>query len=836
MSKSVTVIAVLGLCSLGLAQELLVNPSFDDPPPPSACTAYCSNTPECRDWPGPITGWSGSANRNGSVFLPPCPRAGDSIRASMSYDSASGNSKLYQIVNNLDNTKTYTFSGWWHVGVSIPFWPTGAFCRVVAELRDGIDPDTSTVLATTKLDQVGNGETSGWAPFAINARPTGTDMTVVLRLVSDTRGIYGWKAGHYDGCSLQEAQCLNPPTADSITPGFGVRGSTATGVQVVGANFLPGNTSVKLAQEGQPDIQATNVVVTPDGTTATFDLDLSSAILGRWNVVVTVGDNPPSYNCAPATLGNAFVVVLPAFSNGSFELPTAPGGCPAVPIPGIPTDWQYNDSLGYASAPYRDSDVFTPACPPPDGLHYASTSSEAGNGAGVTLYQTIPADNTKSYTFSGYFAGGGNNTVRIQLLDGDELAAPINSTTLRSGGSSDWTFAWVSGRPTGSLLTVAWTIGLTGPGPHANHADALALNACANPNFKATSVSPAQVDNDGVKTVTITGEGFSGGSVPQVSLTNDPYVPNPPRGTISATNVVVINDTTLTCDIPLSGASTGNWDVVVSHEGCVSRTSDYGVLLLVVGTGFVNGDFELADVGPVNCGTGVPGVPEGWSGDTPGGGFDRDSNVWTPAVCPSPADQGGGGHYGSLTKGGTGFLYAYQVVHVTPGAPYTFSGYFTGAGENDVYLALVDGADYLAAPLNSTLVRSWTGGADPVEAYDWTLGTVTATAASDIMTVVWLVDIRAADVPSASHADGLTFSQPCNTPPQDVDDDGDVDLADFSMFQACFNGPNRPWGPPPLDQQKCRCLDADKDNDVDLADFGVFQGCFNGPNRPPNCL
>ncbi len=75
----------------------------------------------------------------------------------------------------------------------------------------------------------------------------------------------------------------------------------------------------------------------------------------------------------------------------------------------------------------------------------------------------------------------------------------------------------------------------------------------------------------------------------------------------------------------------------------------------------------------------------------------------------------------------------------------------------------------------------------------------------------------------------------CYATRQDVDGDTDVDLTDFGMFQACFNGPNRPWPPPPLDQQKCRCLDADTDGDVDLADFGAFQACFNGPNRPPSC-
>ena len=65
----------------------------------------------------------------------------------------------------------------------------------------------------------------------------------------------------------------------------------------------------------------------------------------------------------------------------------------------------------------------------------------------------------------------------------------------------------------------------------------------------------------------------------------------------------------------------------------------------------------------------------------------------------------------------------------------------------------------------------------------------------------------------------------------DFDQDGDADMADFTLFQLCFNGPNR--------SPNTYCAvdaDFDDDGDVDLVDFGAFQACFNGPNRPPSCL
>ncbi|MBN1492378.1 MAG: hypothetical protein JXA69_20870 [Phycisphaerae bacterium] len=64
----------------------------------------------------------------------------------------------------------------------------------------------------------------------------------------------------------------------------------------------------------------------------------------------------------------------------------------------------------------------------------------------------------------------------------------------------------------------------------------------------------------------------------------------------------------------------------------------------------------------------------------------------------------------------------------------------------------------------------------------------------------------------------------------DTDQDGDVDLSDFEVFQTCFNGPNRPPR-----ATNCDRVDEDQDGDVDQTDFAGFLACFNGPNRPPKC-
>ncbi len=63
----------------------------------------------------------------------------------------------------------------------------------------------------------------------------------------------------------------------------------------------------------------------------------------------------------------------------------------------------------------------------------------------------------------------------------------------------------------------------------------------------------------------------------------------------------------------------------------------------------------------------------------------------------------------------------------------------------------------------------------------------------------------------------------------DFDADGDVDLADFGLLQACYSGSGvaYPTG--------CAKADFDGDNDVDQTDFTQFKACLGGADRPPGC-
>jgi hypothetical protein len=118
-----------------------------------------------------------------------------------------------------------------------------------------------------------------------------------------------------------------------------------------------------------------------------------------------------------------------------------------------------------------------------------------------------------------------------------------------------------------------------------------------------------------------------------------------------------------------------------------------------------------------------------------------------------------------------------------------------------------------------------------------------ATGETDTMTVLYSV----APLAMGAHHATITIDAPTatNTPqtisvnvtvtapqfaPADLDEDGDVDLADYGRFQRCYSGP----GLQPA--AGCDDADLDGDDDVDPDDFGVFQACVSGAQVPADTL
>ncbi|HOA73687.1 MAG TPA: hypothetical protein PL151_08145 [Phycisphaerae bacterium] len=353
---------------------------------------------------------------------------------------------------------------------------TGPVYTYFARIRDGANL-AAPVLAAFETTN------SGWQRVDIVGIPTTTSVTVEWGFSGPALN-WGIVTVHADGFELTQANpvCTGEPTITGVSQEYGVTDTTVTGVQLAGTNF-DSTCEVFLRGTGLPEIQATNVVAGAGGNTLTFDLPLTGAPMGKRNIVVTKA------NCNGTTLNNGFLVILPALTNGSFELPAAGGSsCPNPPtVHAPPTHWLQTGTSTGTDHFKRDSALYPPGCPRPDGEHYASVEVPIGvSFASWSVYQHVAVTPHQPITVSGQFAGGGRTTVDLIIRDGDESGPELASQTIeRRKGCPihiyDWVFAAVSATPTKPYITVVWrtaaqmnewaSIDVI----HASHADNLVL-------------------------------------------------------------------------------------------------------------------------------------------------------------------------------------------------------------------------------------------------------------------------------------------------------------------------------------------------------------------------
>ncbi len=605
-----------------------------------------------------------------------------------------------------------------------------------------------------------------------------------------------------------------------------------------GGNVLNSSITGYIVNES---IAATSVVA--NGATATATFDLTDVPVGYYNIVVEVGTHDPIV----WREGLSIVNPGPNLANGSFELPAedVEEDCLTnrdeeyVPA----TEWRgrYWDRYLNNSDPifqYRDDTwggTGFPTCPDASlGIHYHSALNYEDQG-GAQFAQTVTSAPGTTYTLSGYFGhwaeGGGTNTVVLELLDGDSTGTPMPGASLEVLPSTepqlDWTFAYVEGTASGELMTAAWEVTPVGnEAPQVVWTDALVLEECTQP-VTLTSIDPPAVANDEVGPIvlTITGSGFSGGT-PEVIFSTLGQ-------TIFGTNVNVVNDTTLTCevsDLPMPGAVL--YDVIVRSNGCIDSLDD----------GFISAPTTIANPGfeeplaPLFCGSEDPEDPRisnlepvsYWNASDE---LIREGLVQFPIECPllscaCPELLTGcdGGHYASMSTGEGEDEVAWQALKVDAGAGITFGGWFSWGGTGNVNIKLVDGYGPDGTQIASASVP--TGN-------DWCYSTVQGFALSEVVTVVWELVDTANGSPAAVHADSMTFEASiCNDPFADADADGDVDALDFALFQLCTSGSGNAY-PTGVGFDYCECFDRDgPDGDVDQGDFAEFAGCYSGPDIP----
>lgn len=356
-------------------------------------------------------------------------------------------SHVYQVVNVVPGLQLhlvgYLFGG-----------TTGPVYNYFVRLRDGANLSAPVIVAFESTQQY------VWHPIDLSGAPTGTQVVVEWGFSGPALN-WGIVAAHADAFVLTQASpvCTGEPTVTSTSKNFGVSGSTLTGLQISGTNF-DATCQVVLRASGMPDIEATNEVVSGGGTVITCDLPLTGAAMGKRNLVIIKS------NCNGATVNNAFTVVLPTLTNGSFESPSAPSSCPNPPTPqGRPDNWLQMGVSTMDSHLRRSSDQNPPACPRPDRDQYASIEIPVGTSIAYwAVYQYVAVTPGQPITVSGMFAGGGRTTVRLSLYDGDEDGPSLANRVIeqRTGCPAhvytNWVPASASAVPTQGYITVMWIV------------------------------------------------------------------------------------------------------------------------------------------------------------------------------------------------------------------------------------------------------------------------------------------------------------------------------------------------------------------------------------------
>ena len=169
-----------------------------------------------------------------------------------------------------------------------------------------------------------------------------------------------------------------------------------------------------------------------------------------------------------------------------------------------------------------------------------------------------------------------------------------------------------------------------------------------------------------------------------------------------------------------------------------------------------------------------------------------------------------------------------QTVGATSGDIYTASVWTWGASTQAKFWIGIDPTGGTDAA-SSNIV--WSNPANPGS--NWTRIEVEAAATASTITIFLKAqNPTGGNVPARFDDADLTSVPGTPRIPADMDNDGDVDLTDFGLFQRCFTGSGVLQ-----DDPTCAGAKLDNDVDVDQDDFGIFQACQSGPNRPanPNC-
>jgi len=361
-----------------------------------------------------------------------------------------------------------------------------------------------------------------------------------------------------------------PPNPQDIVPDSWPNNGPVGITGLTGSGFLP-NATVKLTREGENDIPGTGVDINVTSQTIMCFFNLNGARVGYWNVVVRNDDGQSG------TLENAFFVRYPA----------APAVLAIEPASG-PNDGPITISNLSGSGFHPNATVRLTRASLPDIIATNVTVVDSGKiTCTLNLAGAVPGswdvivtnDDGQAGEISGGFevrypaptvtgitpARGNNNQIVPFTLTGSNFRSGV-TVKLARASHTDIVATGVSlinsSALSGSFNLNGMDVGdwdlvvMNNDGQSATHVNGFTIEY---PNPVVSSILPTKGANDGPLQITaVKGNYFREGAT--ITLTRTGLAP------IEATDVHVINATTLNCTVNLQGRTIGLWNVVVTND------------------------------------------------------------------------------------------------------------------------------------------------------------------------------------------------------------------------------------------------------------------------------
>jgi PKD repeat protein len=455
---------------------------------------------------------------------------------------------------------------------------------------DEIDPDTGVNNGNVTItDLSGTGFRDG-ATVALNrtgyldipgmdvwVAPAGDQITCVFDITGAEAGLWNVVVTNDDDQSATLADAFTitnpPPTVTSITPDNGKNNEEVGITNLAGTGFLD-DATVVLRKTGESDIEATGVSVEPLTKIQCF-FDLNDQPVGKWDVVVT------NYDLGSGTLPEGFTIYYPQ----------APLVSSVTPDTGVNDDDEF-EITNLAGSGFQDGATVvlekdgqpdinaTEVWVSPVGNQITCTVNLDGVAAGLWDV-TVTNDDSQSYTRDDGFEviypapsvtditpdlGLNNEVVYISNLAGTGFR-DLATVTFNMTGQVDFDATNVTVvDPTKITCDVDlngvavgdWNVIVTNEDGQSSAPLAGGFMVEYLAPTVSSPITPSSGPNDReIEITSIPGTGFRDGAA--VALTKTGYAD------IVATDVNVLDSTTINCTVNLTGRALGSWNVVVTN-------------------------------------------------------------------------------------------------------------------------------------------------------------------------------------------------------------------------------------------------------------------------------